>query len=111
MTNQKVMLPMSCAHHQHVGYGSSKDHPCPWCEVERLRDENAALIHDLERSMANHVADINAPEPPADPNPLDPANHYFRLCPNGHAPYSISFDGCPSCKAVAMNSAQQLNRT
>jgi hypothetical protein len=51
-----------------------------------------------------------AVEPSADANPIDPSNHYFRLCPNGHAPYSISFDGCPSCKAVAMNSAQQLNR-
>lgn len=31
-------------------------------EIERLRAENAALLHDLERAMANHVADINADE-------------------------------------------------
>lgn len=29
-------------------------------EIERLRAENADLRHDLERSMANHVADMNA---------------------------------------------------
>jgi C4-dicarboxylate-specific signal transduction histidine kinase len=28
---------------------------------ERLRAENEELRHDLERSMANHVADINDP--------------------------------------------------
>lgn len=27
--------------------------------VERLTRENAELRHDLERSMANHIADIN----------------------------------------------------
>ena len=31
-------------------------------EIERLRAENEALRHDLERSMANHVADISAHE-------------------------------------------------
>jgi hypothetical protein len=28
-------------------------------EIERLRQENADLRHDLERSMNNHVADLN----------------------------------------------------
>lgn len=28
-------------------------------DVERLERENTELRHDLERSMANHVADIN----------------------------------------------------
>lgn len=34
----------------------------------------------------------------ADPNPLDPENHYFRLCLKGHVRYAVSFAECPSCK-------------
>jgi len=34
--------------------------------IRELEAENAALRHDLERSMANHVADINVSESDAD---------------------------------------------
>ena len=38
--------------------------------IRELELENAALRHDLQRSMANHVADLNAlPKAPADPKP------------------------------------------
>lgn len=37
MTKQKMQLPLTCEKHLHDGYGTSKDVPCPWCEIERLR--------------------------------------------------------------------------
>lgn len=82
-------------------------------DIARLLSEDkiACRTPDVKAIAQLHViARRLAVEPKADPNPLDPTNHHFRLCLNGHVPYSISFDGCPSCKAVAMNAAQQLNR-
>jgi hypothetical protein len=38
MTKQKVQLPLTCDVHPHDGYGSSKDVPCPWCEIAKLRE-------------------------------------------------------------------------
>lgn len=37
MTKQSCMLPLTCDRHTHSGYGTTKDTPCPWCEIERLR--------------------------------------------------------------------------
>lgn len=65
--------------------------------------------HVIEQMREAAARGLKA-EPGDDPNPLDPTNNQFRLCPNGHVPYSRSFDGCPSCKVVAMRAAQSLNR-
>lgn len=48
MTKQSMILPLNCEAHSHAGYGSSKDHPCPWCEIERLERYVAALEGQLD---------------------------------------------------------------
>lgn len=44
MTKQKMQLPLTCEKHVHDGYGTSKDVPCPWCEIELLRSRLAAAL-------------------------------------------------------------------
>jgi hypothetical protein len=56
MTKERMLLPVACEKHVHVGHGPSKETPCPWCEIERLK-------HDVERLTASLTAEVNAHEP------------------------------------------------
>lgn len=89
------------------------------------KEEFAVLLNRLESAAAEYgqhqggweadrlvkarqavVDAYSGHEPPADPNPLDPTNHYFRKCLKGHVAYSVSFPECPSCKIERERAAQ-----
>jgi hypothetical protein len=63
-SKERVLLPLTCELHLHVGYGTSEDVSCPWCERERLQRER-----DEYRECAKLQADGAWRRVTAEPQP------------------------------------------
>jgi hypothetical protein len=87
-----VMLPLHCAEHRHVGFGTSSETPCPWCEIDRLRGELSLASEGLAA-----YAQEQSVEPTREHPTTDPATAYRTTC--NHPPDARGLTGCLLCGA------------